>query len=274
MPRKTVWGDFVVNGTYMKAVSQHGKKAMVEYTRFVCPYSEGCCGLQIETPSTHAVNNKSNACKHHLMNCHGTSPDGRKASEDPRVVETRVTAVGTAVSCGESAVIATLQAHHAEQMQAQQKQHEELMAALSGRLEKKSMQLTATYSNAHLSPPRSDDDDDAVKTKVGTLEETSKLKFAARVMNEVGASPPRDGESADSALTRGLKRCAEEAQLDVCGICFTRPPDTVMMPCFCLSACGRCWNKWTNVRLQREGRRPRCTKCNGVVTQSKLINRR
>ena len=54
---------------------------------------------------------------------------------------------------------------------------------------------------------------------------------------------------------RGLKRCAEAAELDVCGICLTRPPDTVMVPCFCLSACKACWDRWVRTRLEREGRR-------------------
>ena len=40
----------------------------------------------------------------------------------------------------------TLQANHAEQMQAQRRQHEELMAALTGRLEKKAAAVEPTAS--------------------------------------------------------------------------------------------------------------------------------
>ena len=274
MPRRAVWADYHVKDTYMKAVSQHGKQVMVEYTRFSCPYESGCCGLPIETPSSRVVNNKSDACRHHLLNCHGVAVDGSKASDDPRVAEARAPVVGTAVPGGESAVIATLQANHAEQRQAQRRQHEELMAALTGRLEKKAVQLATTYARGNLSPPRSDDDDDALRAKVAALDERSKLEMAADVTQRAGASPPRNGEGARAAAMRGLKRCAEAAELDVCGICLTRPPDTVMVPCFCLSACKACWDRWVRTRLEREGRRARCTKCNAVVAQAQLVYRR
>ena len=107
--------------------------------------------------------------------------------------------------------------HYAEQMQAQKQQHEELMAALVGRLGRKTLQLTATYARGNLSPPRSDDDDDAVNAKVEALDEASRLKVATHVTRRVGASPPRENETARSATQRGLKRCAEDAGLDTCG---------------------------------------------------------
>jgi len=213
MPKK-VWSDYTLIETFYKRVSQHGVVADVQYSRFACPYN---CNKFVELPTASVSNNKSTECRHHLLSCCGVASDGRKAVDDTRIADARTPVVGTAVSSGESIVVETLKANHAEQMKAQKElmkaqkeQHEELMRALTGRLDRKNAQLSATFAAGNLTPPNSDDSEDETAIKIANLDEMARLKEAEYATGRVGASPPRDGEDAHTATTRCLKRCAEE----------------------------------------------------------------
>lgn len=279
MPARKVWDDFVRledRAGHAKQQYQPGEPKADTFARWRCPH----CSLVLEARAEDAVDKKADVCAKHFWNktapCQTRPAADLRGQPKPKAGKAPVASapvVGTAVSGGESAVIATLQANHTEQMAAQRAQHEELMRALTGRLETKTKLLTATFASGGLSPPRSDDDDDAFGAKVDSLDERLRMKEAQYVTEATGASPPRAGESARVATARGIKRCAEDAALDVCGICQTRRPDAVMLPCLHLSACESCWSRWQRRRLEAL-KAPRCTKCHNIVKDYTVINLR
>ena len=89
MPRKAVWADFELVASVNKRIKINGNEVTLEYSQFRCPYSHDGCKTLVELPSTNVPNNKSNACKDHLMKCNGVASDGRRAEDDPRIATTR-----------------------------------------------------------------------------------------------------------------------------------------------------------------------------------------
>ena len=85
MPNREKWSDFTRIGTVSKAHKQHGKWDE-SYAQFQCPYG---CGEHIELPEGNVKSKKATKCHDHLMVCTGTSSDGRKAVDDPRVCNER-----------------------------------------------------------------------------------------------------------------------------------------------------------------------------------------
>ena len=168
MPPHKKYVDFRESAHFARAPKQGTSSKPRDYVTLTCPH---CVQPFSEILVSRLDNGKAEECLKHLRTCAAAKdagivvpPPGKRArvvdeplgTETPRDELQAASAkpvVGTAVSAGDSAVIATLQTNHAEQMAAQRAQHQELMCALTGRLERKTNQLTATFANGGLSPP-------------------------------------------------------------------------------------------------------------------------
>ena len=89
MPNREKWGDFVKIHVVSKPHKQNGK-CNEDYAQFRCPY---LCNEFVELPEANIKNTKASKCHAHLMACSGTSEDGKKAADDPRVCVQRKAAV-------------------------------------------------------------------------------------------------------------------------------------------------------------------------------------
>jgi len=84
MVNRQKWADFTLIGTTTRADKQTAQ-GQREYTAFACPYG---CGVAVELPSANVKNNKSSECATHLLACKGVAHDGRRAQDDPRLLNT------------------------------------------------------------------------------------------------------------------------------------------------------------------------------------------
>ena len=89
MVRPEKWADFTQCASISKPHKIHGQWDVV-YAVIQCPYA---CGKSVEVPAANVKKHKASECHAHLMACSGTSEDGKKAADDPRVCVQRKAAV-------------------------------------------------------------------------------------------------------------------------------------------------------------------------------------
>jgi hypothetical protein len=114
---------------------------------------------------------------------------------------------------GEASVIETINVNHAESMQVLKEQllvQKATLAVMSGQLDRKTSILTATFGSGGLSPPRSDDGEEAVMGKIQMLGERSEWAdqshkiVADHTLNRVGVDPSQPTTSAISSFDRAI----------------------------------------------------------------------
>jgi len=128
MVNREKWNDFVFQDKATKAYKQLKDNAQPEesYTSFTCPYD---CGKAVEMLTSVVSNSKGSLCKRHLEKCKGVAPDGCRAQDDERLLNSTAHLEGAAaLPVAESTALTAVRTELATKDTALVTAHTELVA--------------------------------------------------------------------------------------------------------------------------------------------------